>query len=150
MCQLNPVSVFPSHFWSNVFLSLECRVSVQLPPRTEGLLTLILLTWRIWWAANNASRWQMGFNSAFQGLNLQYPSVPSPPYGTSNQSAPKPATYADYYNNNTFHSLQSSLINPKRESQHAHNFVVTVITTSRDTGAIGHLLRPLAMTFLLT
>ena len=25
-------------------------------------LTLILLTWRIWWARNNASNWQMGFN----------------------------------------------------------------------------------------
>ena len=32
-------------------------------------LTLILLTWRIWWAPNNASKWQMGFNSAFKGLN---------------------------------------------------------------------------------
>jgi hypothetical protein len=32
-------------------------------------LTLILLTWRIWWAPNNVSRWQMGFNSAFKGLN---------------------------------------------------------------------------------
>ena len=31
-------------------------------------LTLILLTWRIWWATNNASRWQMGFNWAFEGL----------------------------------------------------------------------------------
>jgi len=31
-------------------------------------LTLILLTWRIWWVPNNASRWQMGFNSAFKGL----------------------------------------------------------------------------------
>jgi len=31
-------------------------------------LTLTLLTWRIWWAPNNASRWQMGFNSAFKGL----------------------------------------------------------------------------------
>ena len=31
-------------------------------------LTLILLKWRIWWAPNNASRWQMGFNSAFKGL----------------------------------------------------------------------------------
>jgi len=31
-------------------------------------LTLILLKWRIWWAVNNASRWQMGFNSAFKGL----------------------------------------------------------------------------------
>ena len=32
-------------------------------------LTLNLLTWRIWWATNNASRWQMGFNSEFKGLN---------------------------------------------------------------------------------
>jgi hypothetical protein len=31
-------------------------------------LTLILLTWRIWWTPNNASKWQMGFNSAFKGL----------------------------------------------------------------------------------
>jgi len=36
----------------------------------EHWLTLILLTWRIWWAPNNASRWQMGFNSAFKGLNV--------------------------------------------------------------------------------
>jgi hypothetical protein len=33
-------------------------------------LTLILLTWRIWWAPNNASRWRMEFNSAFKGLKL--------------------------------------------------------------------------------
>jgi len=32
----------------------------------EDGLTLILLTWRIWWAANNASKWQMGFNSVFK------------------------------------------------------------------------------------
>ena len=31
-------------------------------------LRLILLTWRIGWAPNNASRRQMGFNSAFTGL----------------------------------------------------------------------------------
>ena len=31
-------------------------------------LTLILLTWRIWWAPNNASKWQLGINSAFKGL----------------------------------------------------------------------------------
>ena len=30
-------------------------------------LTLTMLTWRIWWA-NNASKWQMGFNSAFKEL----------------------------------------------------------------------------------
>jgi hypothetical protein len=32
------------------------------------LLTLILLTWNIRWASNNASKWQMGFNLAFKGL----------------------------------------------------------------------------------
>jgi len=35
-------------------------------------LTLILLTWRIWWATNNASKWQMGFNSVFKGLKWFY------------------------------------------------------------------------------
>ena len=34
-------------------------------------LTLILLMWRIWWAPINASKWQMGFNLVFKGLNLQ-------------------------------------------------------------------------------
>ena len=33
-----------------------------------SILTLILLTWSIGWARNNASKWQMGFNSAFTGL----------------------------------------------------------------------------------
>jgi hypothetical protein len=34
-------------------------------------LTLILLTWRKWWS-NNASKYQIGFNSAFKGLNTTY------------------------------------------------------------------------------
>jgi hypothetical protein len=34
-------------------------------------LTLMQLMWRIWRASNNASKWQMGFNSAFKGLNWQ-------------------------------------------------------------------------------
>jgi len=34
-------------------------------------LTLSPLTWKIWRALNNASRWQMGFNSAFKGLDIQ-------------------------------------------------------------------------------
>ena len=33
-------------------------------------LTLILLTWTIWWAPTNASKWRMGFNSAFKGLQF--------------------------------------------------------------------------------
>ena len=32
------------------------------------LLTLILLTWTIWRAPTNASKWRMGFNSVFKGL----------------------------------------------------------------------------------
>ena len=34
-------------------------------------LTLILLTWKIWWTPNNASKLKMGFNSAFKGLNAE-------------------------------------------------------------------------------
>ena len=37
--------------------------------RKEEGLTLILLTWSIGWAPNNASKWQIGFNSAFKGLS---------------------------------------------------------------------------------
>ena len=36
---------------------------------TFGLLTRILLTWRIWRIPNNIRKWQMGFNSAFNGVN---------------------------------------------------------------------------------
>jgi hypothetical protein len=49
-------------------------------------LTLILLMWWIWWAPNNSSKWQMGFNSAFQGLKSVvilfphlYPGLPHEP-----------------------------------------------------------------------
>ena len=31
-------------------------------------LTLTLLTWTIWRVPTNASKWRMGFNSAFKGL----------------------------------------------------------------------------------
>jgi hypothetical protein len=31
-------------------------------------LTLILLTWTKWWAPASASKWRVGFNSAFKGL----------------------------------------------------------------------------------
>ena len=41
----------------------------ETPGSARKKLALILLEWRIWWAANNASRWQMGFNSAFKGLS---------------------------------------------------------------------------------
>jgi len=47
---------------TSICLGIHCR-NVWLH------LTLILLTWRIWWDPNNASKWQMGFNSTFKGLN---------------------------------------------------------------------------------
>ena len=51
---------------------LPLQYVINKPPvstkRATVILTLYLLMWRIWWAPNNASRWQMGFNSAFGGL----------------------------------------------------------------------------------
>ena len=35
-------------------------------------LTLNLLTWTIWRAPTNASKWRMGFNSAFKGLMYEW------------------------------------------------------------------------------
>ena len=40
-------------------------------------LTLNPLTWKIWWAPNNASRWQMGFNSAFKLLTQEIFNFPA-------------------------------------------------------------------------
>jgi hypothetical protein len=34
----------------------------------NSILTLTLLTWRIWWAPNNARKWHRGFNSTFKVL----------------------------------------------------------------------------------
>jgi len=51
-------------------MSYRVHVLVNVPE-----LTLILLTWRIWWAPNNASKWQMGFNSAFKGLMYHNPAL---------------------------------------------------------------------------
>ena len=51
-------------FWTQTTLPSSCHIVLQV-----ASLNLILLTWRIWWAPNNASKWQMGFNLAFKGLN---------------------------------------------------------------------------------
>jgi hypothetical protein len=34
-------------------------------------LTLTLLAWTKWWASASASKWRMGFNSAFKGLTME-------------------------------------------------------------------------------
>ena len=38
-------------------MNLTCT---QAEGKDENILTLILLTWKIWRAPNNASNWQMG------------------------------------------------------------------------------------------
>jgi len=55
-----------SPWWFNTTYSARKLHLIRSP--SHSTLTLILLMWRIWWAPNNASRWQMGFNSAFKGL----------------------------------------------------------------------------------
>jgi len=49
-------------------LSAPAQLEEHPLSAVRDCLTLILLTWKIWWDSNNASRWQMGFNSAFKGL----------------------------------------------------------------------------------
>ena len=51
-------------------LPFLCAQSLIYPNFWNWHLTLILLSWRIWWAPSNTSRWQMGFNSAFKGLSI--------------------------------------------------------------------------------
>jgi hypothetical protein len=46
------------------------RVTSDIANTVKDYLILILLTWIIWRAPNNASRWQMGFNLVFKGLMM--------------------------------------------------------------------------------
>jgi hypothetical protein len=39
--------------------------------KQKQTLTFILLMWKIEWIPNNANKWQVGFNSAFKGLNCR-------------------------------------------------------------------------------
>ena len=45
-------------------------------------LTLTLLTWRVWRVPNNDSRWQMGFNSAFNTRSAGGGSLPESASGS--------------------------------------------------------------------
>ena len=47
-----------------VTVRMQCDVKASITRR----LTLILLTWTIWRTPTNASKWRMGFNSAFKAL----------------------------------------------------------------------------------
>jgi hypothetical protein len=61
------------------FLDSYVRFWLRIPSimrkeytNSKALLTLILLMWNIGWASNNVSKWQMGFNLAFKGLNIDW------------------------------------------------------------------------------
>jgi len=45
----------------------SCSMVTGCSARVVGSLTLSPLLWRIWRSPSNASRYQMGFNSAFKG-----------------------------------------------------------------------------------
>jgi len=47
-------------------LSVFWAIWIQSAISLSIYLTLTLLTWKIWWAPNKASRWEMGFNSEFK------------------------------------------------------------------------------------
>jgi hypothetical protein len=52
----------------DVFMFLTSYIYILIDEAFVVLWTLISLTWRIWWAPNNVSKWQMGFNLAFKRL----------------------------------------------------------------------------------
>jgi len=60
------MNILPNQ-WSQNQVPIKMKLLVE-NESSYSSLTLILLTWRIWWAPNNASKWQMGFNLAFKGL----------------------------------------------------------------------------------
>ena len=55
------------HVCSARILSVQHRNMSHI---LKGPLTLTLLMWTKWWAPASASKWQMGFNSAFKGLKF--------------------------------------------------------------------------------
>ena len=80
ICKANCLDIisFPKLFkWSLCFVNDSLLGSIStndtcftcLTNFSSYLLTLMLLTWRMWWA-NNASNWQMGFNLVFKWLHL--------------------------------------------------------------------------------
>ena len=63
------MNVMNSKYMLTHFLT-DCLEFLYQPRKKEKKnLTLILPTWTKWRAPTNASKWQMGFNSAFKGLS---------------------------------------------------------------------------------
>ena len=71
---ITPLNTYPAN--ANQTLSLNPRPLLSGYSKNNSSsnfqsswLNLTPLTWRLWWAPNNASRWLIEFNSAFKGLN---------------------------------------------------------------------------------
>jgi hypothetical protein len=63
------------------------------------VLTLIPLTWKIWWAPNNVNRWQMRFNLALKGLKKH--SRLKRQFQSHSGRSPTVVTISCYNSNNT-------------------------------------------------
>jgi hypothetical protein len=57
-------------FW-DLQIVLQCAVLSTFRSLAACILTLILLTLTKWWAPANASKWLMGFHSAFKELMVE-------------------------------------------------------------------------------
>jgi hypothetical protein len=53
------------HYYNRTEEGIKCNWINPLTPE----LTIILLMWNVRWIPNDAGKWQMGFNSAFEGLS---------------------------------------------------------------------------------
>ena len=70
ICSNIQLFIFDKNKYIYIYIYINALFLVSLEGvflKELGILTLNPLTWKIWWP-NNASRWQMGFNSAFKGL----------------------------------------------------------------------------------
>ena len=59
---------FPTLLFYILYKYLTSYFRKTITTHNFRILTLMLLMWRIGWASNSTSKWQMRFNSAFEGL----------------------------------------------------------------------------------
>ena len=62
-------TVYNNATCSWVCLTAQATVMI-IHPSHALILTPNLLTWKMLWATNNVSKWQVRFNSAFKGLRI--------------------------------------------------------------------------------
>ena len=68
------INLFAFLWYKSICFGSSCTLRVPCSAHNSHAfnpLTLHPLTWKIWRAPNNASKWQMGFNLAFKELNVE-------------------------------------------------------------------------------